>query len=929
MEETYLRKSAFSATALLIKKKELASKRILLHEGVTVTTPEIQNLHTADDLTVITTHLNADYDALGSMLAAQKLYPGSVVVFPGFHEKNSKNFFVNSMAYLFNMTDIRQINLSKVKTLVVVDTKQAGRIGELAGLVDHPDVRIHIYDHHPPQKNDMIPDLIVSRPTGANVTLLTEIIREKGIDLSAEEATVMCLGIFEDTGSFTYPSTTESDFYAAGFLVSKGASLSTISNMISKEMDSLQVNLLNEMINAAEHHTVNGLDIVISSVTSDEYIHDLAFLVQKMMKMENFNAVFAIASMKNKIYLAARSRTLLVDVGAIVEELGGGGHTFAAAATIKDRTIPQIEHQLIEILRRHVKAKQRAKDIMSSPAIVADYSVSCREAQKLLSRYNINALLVANQADGKSRLLGFISRQVIEKALYHALDDIPISEYMTVEFASVGPEADISEIQEKIIANKQRVLPVIEHNEILGVITRTDLLNILVQESQDKSGQNADSPTEAIHPRTKNITGFMRERLSDRILDMLRHIGEVADELGYAAYVVGGFVRDLFLYRHNEDIDIVIEGNGIDFAKEFAKRLRARFNAHAKFGTAVIIFPDGFKIDVASARMEYYQFPAALPTVEMSSIKLDLFRRDFTINTLAIYLNPKKFGKLIDFFGGQRDIKEKSIRVLHNLSFVEDPTRVFRAIRFEQRFGFKIGRLTSGLVENAVRMDFFKQLSGKRVFSELCLILKEDNPAPALVRMHEYDLLKAIDPSIKYNQKLVAQFNSARKVISWYDLLFTGEEYMKWAVYFMILLRHAGEENAGGICRRLELAPRYLNMFTHEREAAEACLGRLHRKAPYTNSEIYRELKIFRTELILYMMALTTFEKITKAISFYVTDLRHVRLSVGGKDLQAMGLSPSPVFTKILSAALDAKLNGRLESREDELQFLRDYVSKR
>ena len=336
---------------------------------------------------------------------------------------------------------------------------------------------------------------------------------------------------------------------------------------------------------------------------------------------------------------------------------------------------------------------------------------------------------------------------MIEKALYHALDEIPISEYMTVEFATVGPEAEISEIQGKIIGNKQRVLPVIDNDEVIGVITRTDLLNILVQESQDKAAQTTDPLHAAMHPRTKNILGFMRERLSDRILDMLHHIGQVADELGFAAYVVGGFVRDLFLYRHNEDIDIVIEGNGIDFAKEFAKRLNVRFNAHAKFGTAVIIFPDGFKIDVASARMEYYQFPAALPTVEMSSIKLDLFRRDFTINTLAIFLNPKKFGKLIDFFGGQRDIKEKSIRVLHNLSFVEDPTRVFRAIRFEQRFDFKIGRLTSGLVENAVRMDFFKQLSGKRVFTELCLILKEDNPTPAMIRMHEYDLLKVIDPS--------------------------------------------------------------------------------------------------------------------------------------------------------------------------------------
>ena len=240
---------------------------------------------------------------------------------------------------------------------------------------------------------------------------------------------------------------------------------------------------------------------------------------------------------------------------------------------------------------------------------------------------------------------------------------------------------------------------------------------------------------------------------------MLKSIGKVADDLGTPAYVLGGFVRDLFLYRPNEDIDIVIEGDGIAFARKFAKLEGARIYAYDKFGTAVIIYPGGFKIDVASARMEYYKFPAALPIVEMSSIKLDLFRRDFTINTLSICLNSEKFGTLIDFFMAQKDIKEKSIRVLQNLSFVEDPTRVFRAIRFEQRFGFSIGKLTSGLIQNAVKMDFFKRLSGKRVFAELRQILEEENPTPALIRLDEYDLLRVVHPSIELNKDLISLFN--------------------------------------------------------------------------------------------------------------------------------------------------------------------------
>lgn len=887
-----------------------------------------ENNSRSKPLTIITTHVNADFDAVGSLLAAHKLYPGSIVVFPGFHEKSAKNFFIHSMAYLFNMVDIREIDKERIGRLVIVDTKQKNRIGELAEQVGRQNVEIHIYDHHPSLATDIKPDVEVNRPTGANVTLLTEIIREKGIEISPEEATIMCLGIYEDTGGFMFSSTTENDFVAAGFLLSKGASLATIANFISKEMDPRQIRLLTDMIDSVGHHLINGVDIAITSVTCDEYIHDFAFLVQKMVKIENLNAIFAIALMKNKIYITARSRIPEVDAGAVIREMGGGGHSYAAAATIKDKTLAQTEQFLIELLHHHVKSRQWAKDIMSSPPITSEPGISCRKARQLLTRYNINALLVAEREDGEERLLGFVTRQVIEKALYHELDEIPIREYMTSEFAVVGPDAGIKEIQEKIIENKQRVLPVLEDGRILGVITRTDLLNTLVQESQNKQLQPFDPMVESAGPRRKNVAGFMNERLSARIMAMLKKIGIVAEELGYSAYVVGGFVRDMFLYRENEDIDIVIEGNGIEFAREFARRSDARINAYAKFSTAVIVFPDDFKIDVASARMEYYKFPAALPTVEMSSIKLDLFRRDFTINTLAIALNPGRFGQLIDFFGGQRDIKEKAIRILHNLSFVEDPTRVFRAARFEQRFGFTIGKLTSSLIENAVKMDFFKRLSGRRVLSELSQILKEENPTPALIRLNEYGLLRVIDPSLTLTNKLIDQFNNTRKVLSWYDLLFTEETCMKWVVYFLVLMHHAGREQTEEICRRFELAPKYRKIFIQERLSAEVRLNGLYRKLPLQNSGLYHQLKEFRIELILYIMAISEHRKIIRAISHYVTDLREIRLSVSGRDLKALGIPPSPVYGKVLSEILDAKLNGEVKNPREELEYLKKAAER-
>jgi tRNA nucleotidyltransferase (CCA-adding enzyme) len=879
------------------------------------------------EITVITTHLNADFDALASLLAAQKLYPDARVVFPGSQEKNLRNFFIDSMVYLFNMAEVSTIDLDRVKRLVLVDTRQPGRIGRLADLLEKPGVDIHVYDHHPPGDGDIRGRLEVCAPTGANVTLLIEAIRARGgIEISPDEATIMCLGLYEDTGSFTFPSTTERDFLAAAFLLARGANLNVVSELIARELNPEQVTLLNDMIQSANRSQVNGIEVVMTSISRETYIPDFAFLVQKMARMENLEAIFALALMESKIYIVARSRLEEVDVGAILATLGGGGHAYAAAATVKGQTLAQTEHHLLQILFEKVRARRLARHLMSAPAIGADAEVSCEEANNLLTRYNVNALLVTAQRDGREDLLGFITRQVIEKALFHKLGGVPVREYMTTEAATVGPDAGLAEIQKKIIDTKQRILPVVEAGRVVGVITRTDLLNILVGQRQAEPGAAAEALRESFNPRTRNVTKFMQERLSPRILGILKGLGETASRLGCGAFVVGGFVRDLFLYRSDEDMDVVIEGDGIGFARAYARLTGARIHAHEKFGTAVIIYPDGFKIDVASARMEYYKFPAALPVVEMSSIKLDLYRRDFTINTLSIQLNPDRFGVLIDFFNAQKDVKEKSIRVLHNLSFVEDPTRVFRAIRFEQRFSFAISRLTAGLIRNAVSMDFFRELSGRRVFSELRQILEEETPPAAIARLNDFGLLKVVHPSLALSKPLLTRLNAAKQVLSWYDLLFLDESYMKWAVYFLVLIHHCEKGKAEEICVRFELTPRLRKCFVHDRINAERCLYWLERSLPVENSGLYHRLSAFRTELILFMMAITNQEKVKKAISLYCTNLRRTSISLQGEDLKALGLEPGPMYRRIFQTVFEAKLNGRAGTREDELALARRLV---
>ncbi len=871
-------------------------------------------------LTVITTHMNADFDAFASMLAAKKLYPDALVVFPGSQEKNLRDFFVRSMVYMYDIVKIKDIDLNAVDRLILVDTRQASRIGRFASIVYRPGLELHIFDHHPPMPDDLSGSVEVTQMTGATVTILTKILRDKKIPVTPEEATIMALGLYEDTGSFTFISTTEDDYLAAAYLLSEGANLNVVSDIITREITPEQVSLLNDMIHGVTHHTVNGIDVAVTSVSCDTYIGDFALLVHKLKDMQNLDVIFALASMENRVYMIARSRLQEVDVGKVAMVFGGGGHPSAASATIRGQTLIQVEEKLFGLLNQFINPKQSARDLMSAPVIHVEPAVTLEEAHDLLTRYNVNVLVVLES----DKPLGIISRQVIEKAIHHKLKHVPVREYMTTEIGIVSPDATLSEIQEKIIGNQQRLLPVVENGRVLGVITRTDLLNVLVSEPARIPEFAVEGKEWRTNVRERGVAKFLRERLPEEIIELLMAVGRVADSLGYNAYAVGGFVRDIFLYQENLDTDVVIEGDGIEFAKALAGLLGGRVRAHEKFRTAVVILPNGRKIDVATARLEYYKSPGALPTVETGSIKLDLYRRDFTINTLAIKLNPGKFGTLIDFFGAQKDLKRKVIRVLHNLSFVEDPTRVFRAVRFEQRFGFGIGKLTSKLIENAVRMDFFRKLSGRRLFSELRQILEEDKPVMALQRLHEYSLLKVIHPKIVYDSAMEALLHSVEKVLIWHNLLFLEEPSRDWMVYLLALMISCDQGAQVALCDRLELTPRHRKVLIDEKTKADACLKWMAPLQILKNSDLYRKLYPFHIETLLYMMASTTHKSIKRAVSSYITQLRSTTTLLDGKYLKEIGFKPGPLYREILDRLLDARLNGEVKTLLDEVEFVRE-----
>ena len=869
-------------------------------------------------LEVITTHMNADFDALASMLAAKKLYPEAKMVFPGAQEKNLRNFFLHSTSYLFDFLRIKDVDFNKIKRLILVDTRQKKRIGKFRELLGKKELEIHVYDHHPPSEDDIKGDFEAIQERGAGTSILTEIIRKKGIKITPDEATLMALGIYEDTGSFTFSSTRSEDHEAAAWLLEQGASLNTISDMLTRELTAEQVWLLNDLMASATRTTINGIEVVIAKAKRDRYIGDFAVLVQKFMEMENLNVLFALTQMENRVYLVARSRLPEVNVGEIAMDFGGGGHPQAASATILDKTLIQAEEDLNRFLLNRINFERFAKDMMTSPVIHILPDASMREAGDTLTRYNINTLMVI---DENRTLKGYISRQVVDRAIFLGLEMRPVTEYMNVEFRHVGPETTLNEIQDLIINSKLRILPVLQDSQLLGVITRTDLLNILIERSSTPEFVY-DSQEITSFVRMKNIKNLLKERLPVKITTLLKELGEMADELDFNAYLVGGLVRDVILKRKNLDVDIVIEGDAIKLAKAFAQNKKARVRSYPKFGTAVVVMPDGFKIDVATARIEHYESPAAPPEVRLSSLKRDLFRRDFTINTLAVHLNKGHYGTLLDHFGAMRDIKERVLRVIHNLSFVEDPTRILRAIRFEQRFGFRIGKLTESLIQNAVNVHCFENLPGQRLFLELKLILQEEDPVAVIERMDDYDLLKFISPELKLTEGVRAVLKRIKGILVWFNLLYLGITYEPWKVYFLGIVSSLSDDALKKIIERMQIQDRDIVNAISTRQEVNTAFKELSQLKDKSNYALYKTLSPFTPEILLCSMAKTKSEKIQKSISTFFSRLKGTKVYLKGKDLIAMGYEPGPLFKDIFDSILEAKLGGEVSTRQDEIEFV-------
>jgi tRNA nucleotidyltransferase (CCA-adding enzyme) len=865
---------------------------------------------------LITTHVNADFDALGSLVAAKKLYPESRLLLPGSQEQAVREFLSLAKEAIIVESE-KECSLDGIDRLILVDTRQPSRIGIAAKLLDKG-VEVHVYDHHPPMKGDVVADKDTSEEVGSTITILADMIKRKHIKLSYLEATIMLLGIYEETGSLTYRTTTNLDVDMVSFLLSQGASLSMVSSYINRELTEAELSLLTRLINSTERVTVNGIHVSMIELSGGDYVGELGMLIHKLLDVENIPVLFVLLdnSGHGRVDIIARSKIPSVDVNRVLASFGGGGHPSAAAAKVRSHDAGAVKEKLIKVLKRNIKLKICALDIMSRETESVRPASRVDDTKQALLKARTSGLPVVD----RGRIAGIITFGMLNKAIRRGYGHSKVKGYMSSSFVTVKPETPLHEIHRIMLKDNIGILPVVKYGKMVGIINRTDVLRSV--HASLYSGPKVVEKKVVV-----NLAKKMDQCFPKKVTTVLKHIGRLANSFGYTAFVVGGLVRDLLLGCKNLDLDIVIEPNAMDFGRILSKDLGGTLVVHKKFGTCTVFMKNGMKIDLATARKETYEKPAALPTVEFSSLKNDLIRRDFTINAMAASLNKENFGQLIDFFGGEADLARGRIRALHDKSFIDDPTRIFRAVRFEQRLGFAVEKHTEELILGAVEKEMIEKVQPQRIRDEIMLILQEEGALKALKRMAELHELKFIHHDLKLDRKMVELYGSIDMTCRGYGSLPGKGPAERWLIYLMALLEQLSHKEIASICRefvfRKSDTMRILSYKRYGKAAARALAG----NARMRPSEVYKILNKLSDEAMMLLLASAT-SKLAKArIKDFIGKHSLVRIAVKGDDIKALGLKPGPKFKKILDKVLHKKIDGELRTRTDELKFIKTEIS--
>ncbi len=865
---------------------------------------------------IITTHTNTDLDALAAMVAAQKLYPDAVLVFPGKLLPNVEEFMSLHKDTL-TVRSLKEVDAAKIKRVILVDTKNPRRLGKLGEILKERECELHIYDHHPWAQGDLRGRLEVVEMVGATATLLVERIRAQGIAITPLEATILAMGIYGDTGSLVFTSTTPRDVAAVAFLLEQGANLGVVSDFLGRPLSEEQKSLLKALLLSAERHQTNGVKILLSTAAVPEFVVGLSVLTHTISQIERLDAVFTVVKMEDRVYIVGRSNVPQVDVAEILEPFGGGGHSAAASATLKDARVEEVAASLLAVVKEKVRPPLTCAGIMSSPVKTVGPQTTINEAGRIMLRYGHTGLPVVKG----EKLVGVISRRDVEKAIHHGLGHAPVKGFMTNNVIWAPPDLPVNEVQRLMIEHDIGRVPIVQDGRLVGIVSRTDVLRTLHGHLPARHQVIYASPFRTFN---QNVKELIKKNVAPVLLEIMQKAGEVGQEMGCQVFAAGGIVRDILLGAQNLDLDLVVEGDGIALARALGEIYGARVRAHEHFGTAEIVF-DHFKVDVATARVEFYEYPAALPQVESSTLRQDLYRRDFTINAMAVALNGDRFGDLIDYFGGRQDLADGLVRVLYNLSFIEDPTRILRAVRFEQRYDFQMEEQTKKFLQEAVRQRVLNRVSNERIWEELKHILTEPKAGAMLGRLFDLQVWPDIFPGVAYEEveHVLKSLQDSREFLRSRGFVNLGEQ---WLSYFIAILYNTHLEEAEKLCARYHLNKRHTEKVTRTILYWREVIGGNWRERA---GDLGRLMLALPKESYPLLFTLLTEEGQRERFHEVLAHIRDSRPKVNGEFIKSLGCRPGPIFREVLDAVWQARLEGRVKTKEEEMDFIKEYLRQK
>ena len=833
--------------------------------------------------TLILTHEQADFDAVASLWATHRLHTHATPVLPRRVNRNVQAFLTLYGEH-FKFTETEDLSRHRVDDVIIVDAQSTSSVKGM-----NAKTRLTVIDHHP---------LNGEAATGANTTLLIERMIESLLPISPIEATLFLIGIYEDTGALTYLTTTARDARATAHLIECSAQLDIVREFLNHPLSPAQKKLHDQLLNAAETHLINGQPVTLCAIDGGDTSEELSTLAHSIRDTLDPAALFLLIQLsghESRVQLIARSTVKNVDVGAAASHFGGGGHGRAAAAIIRNQSLDDVKRELLTILPTHIQPVTTVAQIMSSGVQTLAPDVTIREAATRMQRYGYEGYPVV--ADNK--VVGLLTRRAVDRAMHHNIGAQPIRSIMDMGEVIVSPNDSLDHLQRLMITHGWGQVPVVENDAIIGVVTRTDLIKRTV------------TPTRAAK---RNLANELASSLPKDRLDLIHLVSNAAAELNDSLFIVGGFVRDLILGTPSFDFDLVVEGEAIKLANKLAAQHGGKITAHSQFGTAKWKLPSTSPLptlDFVTARSEFYPHPSALPEVERGSIKLDLHRRDFTVNTLALRLDTDTFGDLLDFWGGEKDLSDGLIRVLHSISFVDDPTRILRAVRFEQRFNFKIEPRTLELISHA--LPLLDRVSGDRIRHELEAMLKEREPEKHLARLGELGILKQIHPELDVNSEFGIRSLRLRAT----------SKTLHSTLYFALWLSSLPHDSVEEVIARLKFSSKVGDVI---RQVSEIRLLIPHLTPELKFSELHQGLGEFDRDLIPLLLILCDDDSLRTHLTEYATRITQVHIATDGDTLKALGLTPSPLFKKIITRLQDAYLDGEIKNVEEEKKLLERIV---